>query len=156
MAKTYALETAAYTQAQFNSFSHSLLFADSCFPHTGNSVAEGDKIQLVITSNVESSAPAGLTNVYRVLADDSQSETAIDISTGKFVNGNVICGIAPLAEIQSDIRNFVTYVITGTTSLMYVGVCNSTQSQDYTPALVTNSRVSLMLSPAQLSTLKLA
>lgn len=156
MAKTYALETAVYTQAQFNSFSHSLLFADSCFPHAGNSVVESDKIQLVITSNVESTGSGLPSNTYRVLADDSQSETAIDISTGKFVNGNVITGIAPLAEIQSDVRNFVTYVITGSDLLMYVGVCNSTQSQDYTPALVTNSRVNLMLTPAQLATLKIA
>tara|TARA_B100000780_G_C21021441_1_gene409397 strand:- start:454 stop:918 length:465 start_codon:yes stop_codon:yes gene_type:complete len=154
MAKTYALETSAYTQSQFNLFSHSLLFADSCFPHAG--AAQGDApVVLVVTSNVES-AGTGLTNFYRVLADDSQSETAIDISTGKFVNGNVIAGIAPLAEIQSDVRNFVTYVINGSTLLMYVGVCNSTQSQDYTPALVTNSRVNLMLTPSQLSTLKIA
>ena len=155
MAKTYALETQAYSQAQFNNFSHSLLFADSCLPHTGSAVAAADPIYLIVTSNVEST-PSGATNTYRVLADDSQSETAIDISTGKFVNGNVITGIAPLAEIQSDVRNFVTYVITGSDLMMFVGVCNSTQSQDYTPALVTQSRVNLMLTPAQLATLKIA
>jgi len=154
MAKTYALQTYAYSQAQFNNISHSLLFADSCFPHSAGADDAG-VVTLVVTSNVEST-PTTLTNTYRVLADDSQSETAIDISTGKFVDGNVITGIAPLAEIQSDVRNFVTYVINGSDLLMYVGVCNSTQSQDYTPALVSNSRVNLMLSPSQLSSLKLA
>ena len=155
MAKTYALETAAYSQVQFNSFSHSLLFSDSTYPHC-ESAQDAATITLVVTSNVESTPPGGISNVYRVVADDSQSETAIDISTGKFVNGNVITGIAPLAEIQSDVRNFVTYVINGSDLLMFTGVCNSTQSQDYTPALVTNSRVNLMLTPAQLATLKIA
>jgi len=155
MAKTYALQTFAYSQPQFNAFSHSLLFADSTFPHC-ESAESSAVITLVVTSNVESTAPAGITNVYRTLADDSQSETAIDISTGKFVNGNVITGIAPLAEIQSDVRNFVTYEIQGSDLLMFTGVCNSTQSQDYTPALVTQSRVNLMLTPSQLATLKIA
>ena len=154
MAKTYALETKAYTQAQFNNFAHSMLFADSCMPHARNA-ADAEQVYLVVTSNVESS-DTGVDNSYRVIADDSQSETAIDISTGKFVSGNLIVGIAPLAEIQSDVRNFVTYVITGSSLLMYVGVCNSTQSQDYTPLLVSQSRVNLMLTPAQLATLKIA
>lgn len=154
MAKTYALETLAYSQAQFNNFSHSLLFADSAFPHTSGA-DNATAVYLVVTSNVEST-PTGVANTYRVLADDSASETAIDISTGKFVAGNVITGIAPLAEIQSDVRNFVTYSITGSDMLMFVGVCDSTQSQDYTPLLVQNSRVNLMMTQAQLSSLKLA
>ena len=154
MAKTYQLETAAYSQAQFDNVAHSLMFASSIVPIWGGGSGNPDGHSLIVTSNVESNNPAGDSR-YKVLADDSQSETAVDIATGKFVEGNIIAGIAPLSEIQSDVRNFVTYEIEGVDTKFFVGVCSTTQSQDYTPDLVANSRVTKMLTPAQVKSLNL-
>lgn len=154
MAKTYNLRTTTYSQADFDKFAHSLLFASSIVPTMAPGAGAETQIELIVTSSVESE-PVTAAGHYEVLADDSQSEVAIDIATGKFVEGNVIAGIAPLSEIQSDVRNFVTYNIIGTDSKMFVGVCSTTQSQDYTPDLVANSRVTKMLTPAQVKSLNL-
>lgn len=155
MAKTYQLETNTYTQAQFDEFAHSILFADSIVPHWNGTAGNPDAISLIVTSSVESTLTGSASSQYLVLADDSKSEVAVDIATGKFVEGNVITGIAPLSEIQADVRDFVCYNIAGVDSKMFVGVCNSTQSQDYTPDLVANSRVIKMLTPQQVRTLNL-
>jgi hypothetical protein len=154
MAKVYQLELSTYSQAQFDLVAHSLLFASNIAPFWGGGSGNPDGNSIVVTSNVESSSPAGDSR-YKVLADDSQSEVAVDIATGKFVEGNIITGIAPLAEIQSDIRDFVTYEIDGSDSKFFVGICSTTQSQDYTPDIVANSRVTKMLTPAQVKSLNL-
>lgn len=153
MAKVYQLQTDTYSQSQFDNIAHSLLFADAIQPIFTQAESGSNRVAIVVTSNVESVSTSAAS--YEILADDSQSEVAVDIATGKFVEGNIICGIAPLAEIQSDVRNFVTYNITGSDSKMFVGVCATTQSQDYTPDLVANSRVTKMLTPAQVKSLNL-
>lgn len=154
MAKTYQLElTSTYSQSALNEVAHSILFASSIVPHWGGTGGNPDGHSIVVTSNVESvSTTAG--SLYKLLADDSQSEISIDIATGKFVEGNIIVGFAPTNEIQSDVRNFVMYE-TGSDVKMFVGVCATTQSQDYTPDLVANSRPTVMLTPAQVKSLNL-
>ena len=155
MAQVYQLEVkGTYTQSEFDGFAHSLLFADdiSCV----NTADGANTPNIVVTSNIESTGP---TADYRLLADDSQSEVSIDISTGKFVEGNLIAVLCTNAEAQSDLRDFMTFyavaVSQGETQLnLHVGICNTTQSQDYTPDIVSNDRVIKMLTPAQVQTLK--
>lgn len=153
MAKVYQLTTTSFSQVQFDGIAHSLMFASSIIPVYTQAESGSNAHAIIVTSNVESEQTTSGT--YQVLADDSQSEVAIDVATGKFVEGNIIAGIAPLAEIQSDVRNFVTYNIEGSDSKIFVGVCATTQSQDYTPDLVANSRVMKMLTPAQVKSLNL-
>jgi len=93
--------------------------------------------------------------LYELLADDSQSEVSVDISTGKFVEGNLIAVLCTTAEAQSDLRDFMTFYATSGDIHLHVGVCNTTQSQDYTPAIIENSRVLKMVSPAQVLSLGL-
>lgn len=155
MAQVYQLEVkGTYTQAEFDLFSHSLLFADdiSCVNTADGSMTPN----IVVTSNIESTGPAG---DYRLLADDSQSESSIDISTGKFVEGNLVAVLCPNDEAQSDLRDFMTFYAVGASQgeeqlNLHIGVCNTTQSQDYTPDIVSNDRVIKMLTPAQVSSLK--
>lgn len=152
MAQVYQLDCdGGYSQAQFDQFSHSLLFADSIVPLSVGTPT-GDGRSLVVTSSVESTGPAGY---YIKLADDSQSETSIDISTGKFVDGNLIAVLCPTSEAQSDMRNFVTYFAVSGDTHLHIGLCNTTQSQDYTPDIVANSRVIKMMTPAQVKSLTL-
>jgi len=111
-----------------------------------------DANSIVVTSGVESSDyGAG----YQLLADDSQSEVSVDISSGKFVEGNLIAVMCPTSEAQSDLRDFMTFYASSGDIHLHVGVCNTTQSQDYTPAIVENSRVIKMVSPAQVLSLGL-
>jgi hypothetical protein len=154
MAKVYNLTTSDYSQADFDKVAHSLLFADSIIPTIAPGAGSESKIELIVTSKVESE-PVTAAGNYEVLADDSQSEVAIDIATGKYVEGNIITGIAPLNEIQADVRNFITYNLMGNDKKLFVGVCSTTQSQDYTPDIVANSRVTKMLTPAQVKSLNL-
>lgn len=155
MAKVYQLEVlGSYSQAEFDGFAHSLLFADTINPiatRTPDSQANGTSV--VVTSGVES-AFAGNDN-YHLLADDSQSEVSVDISSGKFVEGNLITVLCTTAEAQSDLRDFMTFYATTGDIHLHVGVCNTTQSQDYTPAIIENSRVIKMVSPAQVESLGL-
>lgn len=154
MAKVYQQEMDAPTQAQFDNWAHSLLFAETIAPsrvYDANGATVDQSI--IVTSGVESSE--GATNQYVVLADDSQSEVSIDISTGKFVEGNLIAVWCPSSEAQSDLRDFMTFYATTGDIHLHVGVCNTTQSQDYTPAIIANSRVLKMLSPAQVESLGL-
>ena len=152
MAQVYQLEVKGdYTQTQFDGFSHSLLFADDISPVN---TADGSQTpNIVVTSNIESTGPAA---DYQLLADDSQSESSIDISTGKFVEGNLIAVLCTNAEAQSDLRDFMTfYAVANDNNLnLHIGVCNTTQSQDYTPDIVSNDRVVKMLTPSQVSTLR--
>jgi hypothetical protein len=106
----------------------------------------------VVTSGVESS---DIGTDYLLLADDSQSEVSVDISSGKFVEGNLIAALCPTSEAQSDLRDFMTFYATTGDIHLHVGVCNTTQSQDYTPAIIENSRVIKMISPAQVESLGL-
>lgn len=154
MAKVYQLEViGTYTQANFDNFAHSLLFADSIAPMIA-SVPEGTAgNSIVVTSSVESVA---WNDTYiKVLADDSQSETAIDIATGKFVDGNLIAVLCTTSEAQEDMRNFVTYLATSGDIHLHIGLCNTTQSQDYTPGIVANNRVIKMMTPSQVQSLAL-
>jgi len=153
MAKVYQLGVYGdYTQAQFDLFSHSLLFADSINPVYTQTEGGTNVKNLVVTSGVESD---GTTTGYELLADDSQSEVSVDISSGKFVEGNLIAVLCPTSEAQSDLRDFMTFYATSGDIHLHVGVCNTTQSQDYTPAIIENSRVIKMISPAQVLTLGL-
>lgn len=155
MAKVYQLEIlGTYNQAAFDEWSHSLLFADSIVPVFAN-LPEGQVGKsIIVTSGVESTTSTTSTN-YQLLADDSQSEVSVDISTGKFVEGNLIAVLCPTSEAQSDLRDFMTFYATSGDIHLHVGVCNTTQSQDYTPDIIANSRVIKMISPAQVQTLGL-
>jgi len=157
MAKVYQLQltdVSTYTQAQFDFVAHSLLFADSINPVFTQTEGGTNQKSIVVTSAVESSAGIGATR-YELLADDSQSETAVDIASGKFVDGNLIAVLATTAEAQEDMRNFVTYLATTGDIHLHIGLCNTTQSQDYTPGIVANNRVIKMMTPSQVQSLGL-
>ena len=154
MAKVYQMEVLGFPQAEFDGVAHSLLFADTIVPlavSTNDAIA-GNSI--LVTSGVESDGTALTTN-YKLLADDSQSEVSVDISSGKFVEGNLIAVLCPTSEAQSDLRDFMTFYATSGDIHLHVGICNTTQSQDYTPAIIENSRVIKMVSPAQVLSLGL-
>jgi hypothetical protein len=156
MAKVYQLNVdGTYTQAQFDGFAHSLLFADSINPVYTQTEGGTNTKNVVVTSGVESEIISGVAGSYELLADDSQSEVSVDISSGKFVEGNLIAVLCPTSEAQSDLRDFMTFYATSGDIHLHVGVCNTTQSQDYTPAIIANSRVIKMISPAQVLTLGL-
>ncbi len=156
MAKVYQLELDAPTQAQFDPYAHSLLFAESIYPHFIQDSNTGvQEKQIVVTSGVESTDSGTISNTYHLLADDSQSEVSVDISTGKFVEGNLIAVWCPTSEAQSDLRDFMTFYATSGDIHLHVGICNTTQSQDYTPDIVANNRALKMLSPAQVISLGL-
>jgi hypothetical protein len=153
MAKVYQLEVLGnFNQAVFDDFAHSLLFAESIQPVGMSTADAGAGKSIIVTSGVES---ASTDANYVVLADDSQSEISVDISTGKFVEGNLIAVLCPTSEAQSDLRDFMTFYATTGDIHLHVGVCNTTQSQDYTPAIIENSRVLKMVSPAQVISLGL-
>lgn len=156
MAKVYqATVDGTYTQAAFDLVAHSILFAESIQPVLTQTEGGSNNQNIVVTSGVESTSPESLGFYYQLLADDSQSEVSVDISTGKFVEGNLIAVMCTTAEAQSDLRDFMTfYSVTGDIHL-HVGVCNTTQSQDYTPAIIENSRVIKMVSPQQVISLGL-
>lgn len=154
MAKVYNLEVlGTYTQAQFDNCAHSLLFAEAIQPVYSQVEDGGNAKCIVVTSGVESTAPIEAN--YELLADDSQSEVSVDISSGKFVEGNLIAVLCPTSEAQSDLRDFMTFYATSGDIHLHVGVCNTTQSQDYTPAIIENSRVLKMVSPSQVISLGL-
>ena len=151
MAKTFTLTLEmAPTQAMLDQAGHALLFADSIIP------AFNQEFQsLTVTSSVETDF--GTSTLWSQVghADDSQSEVSIDITTGKFVAGNLIVVACPISEAREDLRDFVSYTVSGTDTQLHIGVCNTTQSQDYTPAIISNSRPILMISPAQVKSLGL-
>jgi hypothetical protein len=155
MAKVYQLEViGAYTQADFDNVAHSLLFADSIQPVAMDTNGAGTGNSVIVTSGVDSS-PVDASGNYEVLADDSRSEAAIQVSTGKFVEGNMITVLCPSSEAQSDLRNYMTFYATSGDIHLHVGICNTTQSQDYTPDIIANSRVLKMVTPAQVKNLGL-
>ena len=155
MAKVYQLEVYdGVTQSAFDNWAHSLLFAENIQPIYTQTESGTNAKNIVVTSGVESS-DGGVTNRYELLADDSQSEVSVDISSGKFVEGNLIAVMCPISEAQSDLRDFMTFYATSGDIHLHVGVCNTTQSQDYTPAIIENSRVLKMVSPAQVESLGL-
>jgi len=154
MALVYQLQVRGdQSQATFDGFAHSLMFADKINPvYTLDGTGGPDGNSIVVTSGIEV-ASSGST--VKVLADDSQSEVTVDISTGKFVEGNLIAVLCPTSEAQSDLRDFMTFYAESGDIHLHVGVCNTTQSQDYTPAIIANSRVIKMVSPAQVLSLGL-
>jgi len=142
------------TQAEVTAIGNSILFADSIQPMYTTGDPGGALLNnLVVTSNVDIDQTALSAANFEILADDSQSELSIDISTGKFVEGNLICGYAPLTSVQTDVRDFVAYKQNGTDNVWFKGVCSTTQSQDYTPDLVANSNPIHMLTPAQVASI---
>jgi len=155
MAQVYQFTVATVSsQAEVTAIGNSILFADSILPTYFSGEDAGSLTnRLIVTSNVDIDQSALAAADYEILADDSQSELSIDISTGKFVEGNLICGYAPLTEVQTDVRDFVAYKQAGTDSVWFKGVCSTTQSQDYTPDLVANSRAIHMLTPAQVASI---
>jgi len=156
MAKVYQLEVVGtYSQANFDQFAHSLLFAETIQPLSGATPGGTAGNSIVVTSGVESAPPTAGSTDYDLLADDSQSEVSVDISAGKFVEGNLIAVLCPTSEAQSDLRDFMTFYATTGDIHLHVGICNTTQSQDYTPAIIENSRVIKMVSPAQVVSLGL-
>ena len=155
MAKVYQVEVeGAWTQANFDGFSHSLLFADSIQPVYNGSGGNPDSKCIVVTSGIDSDN-GGLTATYMLLADDSRSEASIQVSTGKFVEGNLIAVMCPSSEAQSDLRNYMTFYAVSGDIHLHIGICNTTQSQDYTPDIIANSRVLKMITPAQVKNLGL-
>lgn len=154
MAKVYqSVVDGNINQSQFDLIAHSLLFADSIVPVFTQTEAGTNNKNIIVTSGVESQAWSA--GNYELLADDSQSEVSVDISSGKFVEGNLIAVWCPTSEAQSDLRDFMTFYATSGDIHLHVGVCNTTQSQDYTPAIIENSRVIKMVSPAQVESLGL-
>lgn len=155
MAKVFNwVPRASLSQSEFDKIAHGFLFSADVVPQMARNASAEDLIQLIVTTGVEVE-PLTASGDFEVLADDSATEVAIDIATGKFVEGNVICGIALLSEIQNDVRDYVAYNIVGSDLKVFKGVCNSTQSQDYTPTLIAQSRVHKMLTPQQVKTLGL-
>jgi hypothetical protein len=153
MAKVYQVEVAAFGQADFDAIAHSLLFADSITP-LGVDTPSGAGNSIIVTSGVDSS-PGGLGAQYELLANDSRSEAAITVSTGKFVEGNLIAVLCTSAEAQADMRNYMTFFASTGDIHLHVGLCNTTQSQDYTPDIIANNRVIKMVTPAQVKNLGL-
>ena len=155
MAKVYQLVVdGAFTQAQFDNVSHSLLFADSITPVFTQTEAGTNNKNIIVTSAVDSTVGT-LGSIYELLADDSRSEAALTVSSGKFVDGNLIAVFCTSAEAQSDMRNYMTFFATTGDIHLHVGICNTTQSQDYTPDIIANSRVIKMITPAQVKNLGL-
>ena len=153
MAKVYQYEVSgSTTQAGFDKVAHSLLFADSITPVYAGSAGNPDGNSIIVTSAVDSTDGGG---EYMLLADDSRSEAALTVSSGKFVDGNLITVFCTSAEAQSDLRNYMTFFATTGDIHLHVGVCNTTQSQDYTPDIIANSRVIKMITPAQVKNLGL-
>ena len=156
MAKTYQLSVVAAstgTQADLDTYGHSLLFADSIVPIYTQAEAGTNVPAIIVTSSADSTSPDDA--FYQLLADDSQQEVSIDVSSGKFVDGNVIAVWCTTAEAQNDLRSFVSYFALSGDIHLHVGVCNTTQSQDYTPDIIANSRAMKMLTPAQVAQIKL-
>jgi len=154
MAKVYQLVVdGSYNQAIFDNVAHSLLFADSILPAFTQTETGTNNKNIIVTSGVESIPTTAGT--YELLADDSRSEAAIQISTGKFVEGNMIAVLCPSSEAQSDLRNYMTFFATSGDIHLHIGICNTTQSQDYTPDIIANSRVLKMVTPAQVKNLGL-
>ena len=156
MAQVYQFVLANVTsQAEGTAIGNSILFADSIQPmYVAGDPGASTLNNLIVTSNVDIDTSALTANEYEILADDSQSELSIDISTGKFVEGNLICGYAPLTSVQTDVRDFVAYKQNGSDNVWFKGVCSTTQSQDYTPDLVANSNPIHMLTPAQVASIR--
>jgi len=156
MAKVYQLEVLGnYTQAKFDEWSHSLLFADAITATAnGTPAVAGSAKSIIVTSGVDSSGSTTGSD-YVLLADDSRSEASITISTGKFVEGNLIAVLCPSAEAQADMRNYMTFFATTGDIHLHIGLCNTTQSQDYTPDIIGNNRVIKMVTPAQVKNLGL-
>ena len=153
MAKVYQMEVqGSYSQANFDNVAHSLLFADSITPVSSATPGGSAGNSVIVTSAVDST---DLGTDYTLLADDSRSEAAITVSSGKFVDGNLITVLCTSAEAQSDLRNYMTFFATSGDVHLHVGVCNTTQSQDYTPDIIANSRVIKMVTPAQVKNLGL-
>ena len=152
MAKVYQLEVVgSMTQANFDKVAHSLLFADTITCVSGAPGSTTGK-SIIVTSNVESESVGA---DYVLLADDSASEVAVDIATGKFVDGNLCAFIGLTSEAQSDLRDFITFYATSGDNHLHIGVCNTTQSQDYEPEIIARNRVRKMISPAQVASLGL-
>ena len=150
MAQTYEFNniSANNTATNISALGAQVLFADQVSVRLDTDIKK-----LQTTSRFALGDGASLTGGV-LLADDSAVETQFEQSVGKFTDGNLIFGYAPLTEIKSDVRDYIFYPTTGSSDTgFFTGVCNTTQDQSYTPALVSNSRNLLMISAEQASSL---
>ena len=153
MAKTFTLQVNGLdTLAKVTAMGPSVLFADSIIPSYFRSDGASPVNDLIVTSNFEPDFTGLGADQWQTLSDDSQSEIAYDQSVGKFVEGNLIFGYATKAQVQADVRDYVFYEVNGSDLGLFKGVCNSTQSQDYTPALVSANK-NYMVSQSQVKAL---
>ena len=121
MAKVYqAVVNGTLTQADFDLFAHSLLFADDIQPVYTQTEGGTNSRCIVVTSNVNSEVDE-VASWYQNLADDSRSEATVQISTGKFVEGNMIAVLCPSSEAQSDLRNYMTFFSTSGDIHLHIG-----------------------------------
>jgi hypothetical protein len=156
MAQVYKLEVQAGLDlaTEFQSVAPSILFAESVTcSQVANEGFNAAVNAIIVTTNVSNSHADDGT--YELLADDSMSERTIDVSTGKFVKGNMIASFCTLAEAKADLRDYTAYFSTSGDLHLVIGICNSTQSQDYTPGIIANSRNIYMLTPEQVESLGL-
>lgn len=157
MATTYIadVQRSFGTSAKLTALAPSVLLANDIVPTFNDGEGTSSARRIIVTTNVDPDFTGQSTADYEVLADDSRSEVSVDISTGKFVKGNYICGYAPLDIISTDVTDFVEY-FSGNGNALFVGRCSTTQSQDYTPDLVSNSSAHIyMLTPQQVANLGL-
>ena len=153
MAKTFTIEVAGIASlTEVTEMGPAMLFADSIIPTFHQTDDGTSRNDLIVTTNFEPDFSSIAAAEYQMLADDSQSEIAYDQSVGKFVEGNLIFGVATKAQVQADVRDYIFYELNGSDLGLFKGVCNSTQSQDYTPALVSANK-NYMVSAAQVKAL---
>ena len=153
MAKTFSIEVAGIaTLTEVTEMGPSMLFADSIIPTFHRTDDTTSRNDLIVTTNFEPNFASIAAAEYQTLSDDSQSEIAYDQSVGKFVEGNLIFGVATKAQVQADVRDYIFYEQNGSDVGLFKGVCNSTQSQDYTPALVSANK-NYMVSASQVKAL---
>jgi hypothetical protein len=157
MALSFIADTARCfnSQAKVSNLGPAVLLSSNIVPTFNDGEGTTSARRIIVTTNVAANFTGQTAADYELLADDSRSEVSVDISTGKFVKGNYIVGFAPRDLISSDVTDFVEYFDAGSNAL-FIGRCSTTQSQDYTPGLVSSaSSYIFMLTAGQVAGLKL-
>lgn len=143
------------TATKLANLGKSVLLSNNIVPTINQGEGTTSARRIIVTTNVDPDFTGQTAADYETLADDSRSEVSIDISTGKFVKGNYIVGFCPVELIAADVTDFIQYFDGGGNAL-FVGRCSTTQSQDYTPALVSDPQAYIyMLTPGQVQSLNL-
>ena len=154
MAKSYIIDVArGFSTAQkLANMGPSVLLSSGIVPTLNQGEGTTSARRLIVTTNVEPDFTGNAAADYEVLADDSRSEKVVDISTGKFVAGNLIIGFCPVEMVSTDVTDFVQY-FDGAGNCLFIGRCSTTQSQDYIPTLVSSGSAYIyMLTPQQAAT----